>query len=183
MPAYRRNYEGRCFFFMIVTADRQPLFRNRSAIAALGEIVRRTATERPVLTQAAVLLPDHLHLVWRMEESDTDYSTRIAVIKKRFTHWYLGQGLPESRVPPGQRRHRLRGVWQVRFWEHTIRDGRDWQMHVDYIHANPVKHGLTVRPWDWPWSTFRRYVRRGHYEPDWCGHVELPGDVEYLYVE
>ena len=52
-------------------------------------------------------------------------------------------------------------------------------MHLDYIYANPVKHGLAARPGDWPWSSFRRYVEMGWYEADWCGRVELPGTVEY----
>ncbi len=63
--------------------------------------------------------------------------------------------------------------------EHTIRNARDFRMHLDYIYANPVKHGLAARPGDWPWSSFRRYVEMGWYEADWCGRVELPGTVEY----
>ncbi len=58
-------------------------------------------------------------------------------------------------------------MWQKRFWEHTIRDDRDYQRHLDYIHYNPVKHGLVKRPIDWPWSSFQRCVRQGLYHPEW----------------
>jgi REP element-mobilizing transposase RayT len=36
--------------------------------------------------------------------------------------------------------------WQKRFWEHTIRDEKDFECHLDYIHFNPVKHGLVTKP-------------------------------------
>jgi putative transposase len=70
-------------------------------------------------------------------------------------------------VSPGQARKGLRGVWQQRFWEHTIRDETDFGRHMDYIHFNPVKHGHATCPHAWPWSTFTRWVREGVYERDW----------------
>ncbi|MGE5621892.1 MAG: REP-associated tyrosine transposase, partial [Bacillota bacterium] len=59
------------------------------------------------------------------------------------------------------------GLWQRRFWEHQIRDGADFARHVDYIHWNPVKHGLVGRACEWPYSTFHRFVRDGVYAQDW----------------
>jgi putative transposase len=58
-------------------------------------------------------------------------------------------------------------VWQNRFWEHLIRDDRDLQTHLDYIHYNPVKHGLVESPKDWPFSTFHRYIKEGSYPGNW----------------
>jgi putative transposase len=58
-------------------------------------------------------------------------------------------------------------MWQRRFWEHQIRDERDFIQHVEYIHYNPVKHGLVAAPRDWPYSSFHRYVRRRVYPADW----------------
>lgn len=84
-------------------------------------------------------------------------------------------------VTDSQRRLRRRGIWQVRFWEHIIRDARDFKMHLDYIHLNPVKHGLASRPADWPWSSFHRYVKAGEYEADWLGRADLPENVEYFW--
>jgi putative transposase len=62
-------------------------------------------------------------------------------------------------------------LWQRRFWEHQIRDERDYQKHMDYIHYNPVKHGLVERVADWPHSTFHRYVRQGVYGMGWAGII------------
>ncbi len=62
-----------------------------------------------------------------------------------------------------------RGIWQRRYWEHTIRDDRDYASHVDYIHFNPVKHGFVEHPAEWPFSSFRRCVDRGLYLRYWLG--------------
>jgi putative transposase len=143
-------------------------------------VIEEVKAESPWQMDAIVLLPDHLHMLWKTPPHDLDYSTRIAVLKKRFTDTFLKAGGRECRVLSGQTRHRRRGVWQERFWEHTIRDLKDYRLHLDYIHSNPVKHGLVELPIEWPWSSFHRYVKQGLYERDWCGHVELPGTVEYL---
>jgi putative transposase len=183
MPSYRRNYDGDIFFFTLVTASRRTIFRNQRARDLLSSAIRETRREKPWKTIAIVLLPDHLHTIWRMPEHDKDFSVRIAAIKKRFTRAYLAAGGREARVPTGQARSRRRGVWQRKFWEHTIRDAKDFRKHLDYIHMNPVKHGLVERPGDWAASSFHRCVEEGWYEPNWFGPVDLPGTVEYLMPE
>lgn len=69
----------------------------------------------------------------------------------------------------GPRRRGERGLWQRRFWEHLIRGDEDYRAHMDYVHINPVKHGLVGRVADWPYSTFHRLVARGGYPPEWAG--------------
>jgi putative transposase len=71
-----------------------------------------------------------------------------------------------------KRKHRESTIWQRRFWEHRIRDDADFAHHADYLHFNPVKHGLVENVGDWPHSTFHRYVRNGMYAPDWAGAAE-----------
>ena len=66
-------------------------------------------------------------------------------------------------------------MWQRRFWEHRIRDLEDLNRHLDYIHYNPVKHGLVPSVKAWPWSTFHRYVREGYYDSDWGAGDSGPG--------
>ncbi len=181
MPNYRRWHDGSLYFFTLVTQDRREIFRHEMARRLLREAMESTRAERLWTTVAIVLLPDHLHLIWRMSGDDLDYSTRIGAIKKRFTRAYLAAGGSEGSVSDGGRKHRRRGVWQQRFWEHTNRDARDFHLHVDYIHTNPVKHGLVNYPRDWAWSSFHRYVEMDWYEPDWVGAADLPGNVEYVW--
>ena len=67
-------------------------------------------------------------------------------------------------------------VWQRRFWEHLIRNEEDFTSHVEYIHYNPVKHGLATTPKDWEYSSFHRYVRDGYYDLEWGARQEITLD-------
>jgi putative transposase len=118
-------------------------------------------------TFAIVLLPDHLHAVWILPASDRDFSTRWARIKARFTRNYLALGGQDGMMTPSRGRHRERAIWQRRFWEHTCRDEDDLQRCVDYLHWNPVKHGLARQVGAYPWSSYHRFVREGEYDADW----------------
>ena len=85
--------------------------------------------------------------------------------------------MPEDRVYSCvSESKRERGIWQRRFWEHLIRDDRDYANHVDYIHINPVKHGYVQRAVDWPHSTIHRLIERGVVDANWAVDV---GDGEY----
>jgi len=163
------------YFLTIVTHERRPLFAEPTARRLLREAHAFVRKDRPFESRAIVLMPDHLHVIWRLPDGDCDYPTRIAILKKRFTEGFLAAGGKEGKTTPSRAKHRVRGVWEKRYYEHTIRNFWDYQRHFDYIHLNPVKHGYVARPGDWPWSTFAKYVKEGVYEATWLGHVELPG--------
>jgi len=155
MSNYRRSKTGRMFFFTVVTWERRPLFFDAVNRAMLGEILRDVRARYPFENEAFVLMPDHIHCIWNLP--DTDYPKRWAVIKKELTRRTRDlSGAPH------------REVWQKRFWEHTIRDDRDFENHCHYIHYNPVKHGYVQRPVDWEFSSFHRFVDMGRYASSWC---------------
>ena len=83
--------------------------------------------------------------------------------------------LPQKNDSREKRREQT--LWHRRFWEHTIRDDEDYRRHCDYIHYNPVKHGLCLAPTNWPYSSFHRFVKEGRYELDW-GNNESPSSFE-----
>jgi putative transposase len=121
---------------------------------------------------AIVLLPDHLHAIWTLPPGDADFSIRWAAIKADFTRHWIAAGGNEQRRTGSRLHERRRGVWQRRFWEHHIRDEADFQHHLDYLHYNPVKHGLASCPHAWPYSTFDQWVAQRAYESQWmcaCG--------------
>ena len=109
----------------------------------------------------------------RFAEGDHDFATRWRLIKSGFSRALpKGERISESRLAKGER-----GIWQRRYWEHTLRDAADFGRHDDYIHVNPVKHGLVRRVRDWPHSSFHRYVREGIYPEDWAGEAaEIGGE-------
>jgi putative transposase len=127
--------------------------------------MRTVKSRHPFHIDALVVLPDHLHAIWTLPEGDADYPKRWALIKAAFS-----RHLPkDERRNPSRIAKDERGIWQRRYWEHLIRDDRDYARHVDYIHYNPVKHAYVTRVADWPHSTFHRHVGRGLYPPDWGG--------------
>ena len=169
MRTYIRHREpGGCYFFTLNLAERRGNSLLVDRVDALREAFRATREDRPFAMEAIVVLPDHLHCLWRLPLGDVDYSTRWRLIKSRFSRRIgAAERRSSSRVAKGER-----GLWQRRYWEHLIRDEGDWRRHLDYIHFNPVKHGYTERVEDWPYSSFHRYVREGILPSDWAGGVE-----------
>ncbi len=164
MPDYRRvRIPGGTYFFTVTLRDRSSdLLVAR--IDLLRSAVRDVRAKHPFHIDAWVVLPDHMHCVWTLPEGDVDYSGRWGAIKKRFSKTLPAtEARTEAMVRRGDR-----GVWQSRFWEHTIRDDRDYAAHMDYTHFNPVKHGFSEDPAAWPYSSFRHCVARGLYPADWA---------------
>ena len=75
---------------------------------------------------------------------------------------------PKLKISKAGREEGRRGVWQPRYWEHTLEDEDDFERHFDYIHYNPVKHGYVKCPRDWPWSSFHRWVEADVYPRNWA---------------
>jgi putative transposase len=168
MSNYRRLYiPGGTIFFTVVTHMRRPFLTDEMARSCLHEAIEKVQVRHPFQIRAIVLLPDHLHTLWTLPECDADYSARWKRLKEEFTRRFLQAGGKEGIRSPSRLRRKERGIWQRRYWEHAIQDETDLERHFDYIHYNPVKHGLVKSPRDWPWSSFHRWVREGIYTDDW----------------
>ena len=169
MPQYRRAFvPGATFFFTVVTHDRRSVFSDSRAVGMLRQAVARARIRDAFEIDGMVVLPDHLHCVWRLPEGDSDFSTRWRYIKSCFTRGHLDMGGREGRRSQSRRSRGERGIWQRRFWEHVVRDEDEYAAYMDYIHYNPVKHEHCDCPHAWPHSSFHRWVREGVYDADWC---------------
>jgi putative transposase len=168
MTNYRRNFvSGGSFFFTVNLADRR-LRLLTTHIDLLRTAFRDTRTRHPFAIDAVVILPDHLHAMWTLPDGDRDFATRWRLIKSGFS-----RGLPKGEHVSASRHDKgERGIWQRRYWEHTLRDETDYARHADYIHFNPVKHGHVTSVQDWPYSSFHRMVKLGAYPFDWGGRVD-----------
>ena len=163
MVNYRRNHApAGTYFFTVTLADRRSdaLTRHIGALRAAWAAAKARVPHDVI---AVAVMPDHVHALIAMRDPAGDYSRLWQDIKKGFT-----RRLQPAAGPPSP--------WQTRFWEHTIRDDTDLQNHVDYIHINPMKHGLVDRVADWPHSSFHDHVRRGLLPQDWAGEAPTTGN-------
>ncbi|MGZ5028180.1 MAG: REP-associated tyrosine transposase [Methylobacter sp.] len=166
---YRRaQTAGASYFFTVNLANRQSDLLVRE-IEALREAIRIVMHAHPFVIEAMVVLPEHLHTIWKLPEGDADYPMRWSLIKSGFS-----RRLEKTELIRASRfKKRERGIWQRRYWEHQIRDEWDFEKHADYIHYNPVKHGYVKRPADWPFSTFHRYMQIGMLPEHWASNLAI----------
>jgi putative transposase len=163
---YRRaRTKGGTFFFTVVTYKRKPILTETDNVEILRESFKNRMSTHPYKIDAFVLLPDHIHCMWTLPDGDNDFSSRWRLVKSDFTRRCDDNF---KRIPFGsQADKKEQMIWQRRFWEHQIRDEKDFQKHVEYIHYNPVKHKYVSSPKDWPFSSFHKHVREGKYQISW----------------
>ena len=172
MVQYRRSViKGGTYFFTVTLINRQSDLLTQY-IQFLRQAVTLTQQRQPFEIVAWVVLPEHIHAVWKLPTNDSDYSNRWRAIKSHFVRLLKAQGVAINMRPDGSAL-----VWQRRFWEHTVKGEDDLRHCVDYCYINPVKHGLVKSVADWPYSSFHRDVARGIYPSNWAGDgIEIQGE-------
>jgi len=162
---YRRaRAAGGTHFFTVNLADRHSDVLTRH-VDDLRAVIDSVKARHAFSIVAMVVLPEHLHAIWRLPSGDADYPMRWSLIKAGFSR----RVDKTETIRPSRFGKRERGIWQRRYWEHQIRDEVDLSRHVDYIHFNPVKHGWVERALDWQYSTLHGYIDRGWVSADWGG--------------
>ena len=156
MPNYRREWRvGGTYFFTLNLLQRSGNDLLVRHIDLLRDAVRWARRAHPFIIHGWVVLPDHMHCVISLPVDDADFALRLRLIKMRFS-----KSIPDKEWRSEARQRRgERGIWQRRYWEHLIRDEKDFAAHMDYVHINPVKHGLVARVVDWPYSDFSSFGR------------------------
>ena len=169
MPNYRRHYlPGHSVFVTVVTNRRRPWLGESRNTVLLLEAMRTVKSLHPFRHDAHCVMPDHLH--WMFTPEDANFSIIVAAVKRNVTARLKERG--DAGSPP---------YWQSRFYDHVIRDEDDFWRHLDYIHFNPVKHGVASAPADHLHSSFQEWCKRGVYEADW-GRKE-PDDIALMSLE
>jgi putative transposase len=122
MVRYRRNLiPGGTFFFTVTLADRRSSVLVNH-VGLLRAAFRSARDRKSFAVDAIVILPDHLHAILTLPPGDADFSGRWKAIKAAFTRGIATTG---ETIPRNNRGEYL--LWQRRFWEHTIRDDRDFE--------------------------------------------------------
>lgn len=175
MVKYRRNFTpGGTFFFTATLKNR----RSRlllDKVDLLRQSFETVKKQKPFYINSIVILPDHIHTIWTLPPGDKNYADRWRLLKNEFTRACKPTENDLTKNKRGEY-----PLWQSRFWEHTIRDENDLENHINYIHYNPVKHGLAASAKKWPYSSFHRYVKQGILPDNWGGET---GEFSGLYGE
>ncbi|MDD2833612.1 MAG: transposase [Methylotenera sp.] len=171
---YRRIWhQGGTYFFTVNLLNRQNDLLVRH-IQILREAIQKVKTKYPFKIHAWVVLPEHMHCVLELPLNDADYALRWRLIKSTFS-----KVIDKTEYRSSVRLQRNeRGIWQRRYWAHLIVDDADYRAHMDYVHINPLKHGLVKRVQDWEFSSFHSLVGKGVYPIDWAG-----GSNDHLYSD
>ncbi len=167
MKDLKRLYvEGGTYFFTVVTNKRRKLLCEEESRLALNTAIKHVRSTHPFDIVAWVLLPDHLHCIWTLPQGDANFSLRWSLIKRSVSYQLKEKFDIRSDRTENQIKKRESGFWQHRFWEHSINNETDLTRHFNYVHFNPVKHGLVETTNEWQWSTFHRYLRMGYYDDE-----------------
>ena len=152
---YRRHtLAGGTYFFTVNLLNRESSLLTDN-IQTLKAAFKYSQSRHFFEIPAIVILPEHIHFIMVLPMNDDQFSKRIMLIKQCFSrHIDKNEKISQSRIKKGER-----GIWQRRFWEHCIRDERDYENHVNYIHINPVKHGRVNKASDWPYSSIHKYIK------------------------
>jgi len=181
MSNYRRTKtKGATCFFTVNCLHRTRDGVLTDHIDQLRSSFLEVKDKHPFTIDAIVVLPDHLHCIWTLPAHDGDFSKRWNLIKGSFSR-NIPTDTNES-ISKSRQRRSERGVWQRRFWEHQIRNDRDYKNHVDYIHYNPLKHGYCEQVKAWPYSSFHKFVRDGIYPANWSEEPVDLGSVGELGI-
>lgn len=157
MNFHRYYIPGGVVFITQVVEYREPVFRDSKLILLAQEVLRKVQVLHPFEMLGYVFLPDHLHLLIQ-PNGESNFSEIMHSFKPNFTKEYKKLfGLQPSQSMK---------FWQKRFWEHVIRDDRDLENHLHYIHLNPVKHGYVKNPRLWEFSSYQEWEKRGLYPPN-----------------
>ena len=159
MSNFRRYYQNNNIVFItIVTYNRNPILIEN--IDILRNAFKAVKYEYKII--AGIVLPDHIHLLIQTKNSE-DFPKIIKSVKVNFSQNFPFNELQTSE----QKQRREKGIWQRKYYDHIIRDEDDLYKHLDYIHFNSMKH-LNIKPVDWEFSSFNKYVLNGYYEKNWC---------------
>ncbi len=174
MSNFKRYFQNKNLVFItIVTYKRQPIL-----IKNIDQIRQSfTQTQYNFHIIAGVVLENHMHIIIQSEKAE-DFSKIIQSFKSKFSRqMQFNENQTEE-----QKNRREKGIWQRKYYDHIIRNENDFYKHLDYIHYNPIKHDYVKKAKDWKYSSFKKFVRMGYYDENWC-NFEDKNDIKKLDFE
>jgi putative transposase len=158
MTPYRDNrVPGMTTFFTVRLLDRNSTLLT-DHFSAFGEAMRQARVRKPFHVDAWVVLPDHAHAIWTLPPGDHDCATRWRAVKIAFSKALNKTGLALAGATAAT-------IWERHYRDYRIGDDDEYAALIDYVHSNPMRHGLCERAGEWPWSSLHRFVAAGFAAP------------------
>lgn len=180
MPNYRRYYlKGYQYIFItVVTFNRNKILLDN--IELLRNSFKYALNKFDFEIFAIAVLDDHFHIILKVKNTE-DYPKIIYSVKNYFSRRIDKSFLNQENLSKSKQKRREKGVWQRRYWDHIIRNEQDLNVHLDYIHYNPVKHGFVTAPKDYKYSSFEKFVKLGFYDENWynCGDINKISELDF----
>ena len=136
---------GLALFLTASTVGRQRHLAGSERRDSFWELIQGGASSLSIELVAWVILEEHYHLIVVPTglEKVEDWIERI--------HACSSRGWNREDAAPG------RQVW-YQYWDRSLWTDGDLWSRINYIHANPVKHGYVSAPEDWRWSSYRSFA-------------------------
>lgn len=155
MSDYRRNrVPGGTFFFTVRLRERDSTLLT-DHFPAFSAAMRQARGKRPLHVDAWVVLPDHAHTIWTLPPGDHDCASRWRAVKIAFSKALRKSGAGHDSL-----------IWARHYQVRRVDDAADYQALVDYVHLNPLRHGLCSQAAHWQWSSVHRFAAAGLLGPD-----------------
>ncbi|MFT5589854.1 MAG: putative transposase [Bradyrhizobium sp.] len=163
MSHYRRSLQpGESYFFTVITYQHRSILCDKPICHVLKKVIAKVRANRPSNIDAWILLPDYMHCIWTLPQDDADFPACWRRIKSHVSKACREQCHRQDPLPPSKKKHREATAWQRRFLEHRTRNENDFAGYLDYIHHNPVKHGLMNNAVAWPYPGIHRDLKTGN---------------------
>ena len=141
------DYRGyRLYFLTIGTNGRARHFTVYAAVELVWLHFLRTATATKFDILAYCFMPDHVHLVVAGLQEGSDFRHFVRAAKQ-------SSGFAFARAF-----HKR--LWQLNYFDRTLRKSDDLAAIVAYMLNNPVRAGLVRQPDDYPYWGSQRYTRQ-----------------------
>ena len=127
-------------------------------IDLLKQSFEHVKQSHPFNIDAIVILPEHLHSIWTLPETDTGFAMRWRLIKSTFS-----KGLPkDEHINKTRHSKNERGIWQRRYWEHLIRRRkRLYEIMLTIFITIQSNMVMSIKPSIGHYSSIHKFVRDG----------------------
>ncbi len=154
-----RNVPGEAHELTFTCYHRYPFLTAERACQWLADAINEARVAQQFDLWAYVLMPDHAHMIVNPRERVYDIAVIRSAIKEavsRQAFLYLREHNPEwlAKLTTTRGEKTERHFWQTGGgYDRNITLGETLLAMIEYIHANPVRKNLCVRPQDWRWSS------------------------------